>query len=233
MEDRQPTGLMLEMIRPVAGDESAAARWQREEGIRSALASGVYERATSFRNLRYGAAIFPPKIDEPTHVTVYELTSPDVLDAFDRSETDLPKGNGEVMVNRGVFKRYPRPGQGVCTGNPLTGMYLILISPTERLRAQELRDWADFVHIHYIAASCPRGFTMITPYENARGEDPLFMHLYELETDDPGRSVDEMTPQVCEKWGFKLDFEDAAFKRWAVTDSLDIWYVNVFERVAL
>lgn len=58
---------------------------------------------------------------------------------------------------------------------------------------------------------------MITPYENAFGEDPLFLHLYELESDDPVRDTEEMTSQVCEHWAF--------------TETLDILYVDVFKRI--
>ena len=37
---------------------------------------------------------------------------------------------------------------------------------------------------------------MITPYENATGGDPRFMHFYEMDTDDPERAFKSMTPLV-------------------------------------
>jgi hypothetical protein len=232
VEDRLSTGLLLEMIRPTeGGSPDDAARWQREVGIPAALATDSFARATPFENLKHWQTMFPPKIEDFTHLTVYEIDEANVRGAHERAASTLPDGDGRVRVNRMAYRHYPRPGQGVVTGNPLTGIYLILITPTDRKRAQELRDWADFVHIHYIAAARPRGFTMITPFENVRGEDPLFMHFYELETDDPVKATDEMTPQVCEQWGFPLDLENPDFQHWAVTEPLDIWFVDVFRRL--
>jgi hypothetical protein len=43
-------------------------------------------------------------------------------------------------------------------------------------------------------------------------------------------AVDAMPDAVCRRWGFALG--DEAFLRWALSDALDIWYVNVFGRVA-
>ena len=87
------------------------------------------------------------------------------------------------------------------TGRPTIGLSLVLISPKEPERAQELRDWADFVHIRHIAEAAVPGYTMITPYENATGGDPRFMHFYEMDTDDPERAFKSMTPLVMERIG--------------------------------
>jgi len=227
MEDRLPRGLLLEMI--VGESETAAARFQHDVAIPSALATGTFSRATAFENLRPNERRFPRKIDEFSHLTVYEIQNEDVAGALAQAN-GLPTGAAGVRVtNRFVYRRYPRASQGRLTGRPTRGIFLILISPTDRARAQELRDWADFVHIHYIAAATPPGYTVITPYEDAGARDPLYLHLYELDTDDPIGAVDGMTPAVCRHWGF--DMGDEAFRRWAFTDSLDIWYVNVFRRV--
>ena len=88
-------------------------------------------------------------------VTVYEVTRPDVAWAC----TDgLPGGeDGVRVVKRLLFRRYPRPSQGRCSGKPTLGVFLILISPTSPGRAQELRDWADFTHIHGITWAHVRG----------------------------------------------------------------------------
>ena len=51
--------------------------------------------------------------------------------------------------------------------------------------AQALRDWGDFVHIRHIAEVGVPGYTMITPYENATGGDPRYLHFYEMDTDEP------------------------------------------------
>ena len=225
MEDRQPTGLLLEML---AGDDpEAVARWQREVAIPKALATGLVSRATPFRNLRPDESRFPQKVAPFTDLTVYEVSHGDVT--LLRPDA-LPQGEDGVRVtNRFAFRRYPRPNQGRVSGKPTRGIFLILISPTSRERAQELRDWADFTHIHGIAAASPEGFTTITPYVNSSGTDPLYMHLYELDTDDPVAAVDAMPEAVMRRWGYEMG--DEAFMRWAMTDALDIWYVNVFGRV--
>ena len=104
----------------------------------------------------------------------------------------------------------------------------MLISPKEPERAQELRDWADFVHIRHIAEAAVPGYAMITPYENVTGGDPRFMHFYEMDTDDPERSFKRMTPLVMDRIG---GTDTDAFKQWAFTPSLRIMYVNSFLRV--
>lgn len=225
MEDRQPTGLLLEMLD--GDDPERVARWQREVAIPKALATGLISRATSFRNLRPEESRFQQKIERFSHLTVYEIGPGDV-GMIDHAA--LPAGEDGVRVaSRFGFRRYPRPSQGRCSGKPTLGVFLILISPTERSRAQELRDWADFTHIHGIAAASPAGFTTITPYVNASGKDPLYLHFYELDTEDPVAAVDDMPNAVMKRWGFELG--DEAFMRWAMSDALDIWHVNVFGRI--
>ena len=126
------------------------------------------------------------------------------------------------------FRRYRRPGQGVLTGRPTIGLSLVLISPTEPQRAQELRDWADFVHIRHIAEAAVPGYTMITPYENVTGGDPRFMHFYEMDTDDPERAFRSMTPLVIQRIG---GTDTPEFRHWAFGPGLRIMYVNSFARV--
>jgi hypothetical protein len=226
MEDRQPTGLLLEMLDGPSAD--AVERWQHDVAIPKALATASITRGTAFRNLRPDESRFQQKVPGFSHLTVYETQASDPAsvrpDAF-------PHGEGGVqVVDRIIFKRYPRASQGRLSGKPTLGIFLILISPTDPARAQELRDWADFTHIHGIAAASPRGFTTITPYENAAGTDPLFLHFYELDTNDPVTAVDEMPGAVMKRWGYQMG--DEAFLRWALTDALDIHYVNVFGRIA-
>lgn len=226
MEDRQPAALMLEMISSDGGDLDDAIRWQREVAVPKALATGSFARATSFRNLRPDESRFQQKVEGFDLLTVYEIEGDIASVGLDA----LPGGeNGIRVVNRFVFRRYPRPSQGRVSGKPTLGIFLILISPTEPSRAQELRDWADFTHIHGIAASSPAGFTTITPFENAADGDPRYLHFYELDTDHPVAAVDDMPNAVCKQWGFEIG--DEAFMRWAMTDALDIWYVNVFGRI--
>lgn len=225
MEDRQPTGLMLEML--AGPDLDAVESWQREVAIPKALANGWFTRGTAFRNARPDESRFQQKVDPFSHLTVYEIQRHDVAFAC---LDGLPRGeDGVRVVNRFVFNRYPRPSQGRVSGKPTRGIFLILISPTTPDRAQELRDWADFTHIHGIAASSPDGFTTITPYENTSGGDPRFLHFYELDTDDVVAAVDAMPEAVMRKFGFEMG--DEAFLKWAMSDALDIWHVNVFSRV--
>ena len=126
------------------------------------------------------------------------------------------------------FRRTPRPGQGRLTGRPTLGLSLVLISPRQPEQAQALRDWADFVHIRHIAEAGVPGFTMITPYENASGGDPRFLHFYELDTDDPEPAFKRMTPTVSERIG---EPGTEAWNAWAMTPELHIWYVNSFRRL--
>lgn len=224
MEDRQPTGVVIEMV---SGE--GASRWQTAVAIPGALATGAFTVATPFENRRPDESRFPRKIgDEPAGLTLYEIAEPDVTGTFERARPSLPEPPDGVTVRRYAFRRYPRPSQGRLTGKPTTGLYVILISPTEPSKAQELRDWADFIHLHYIASATPPGYSMITPYENVGAGDPRFLHLYELDTEDVVTAVDTMPEKVMEHWGFEMG--DEAFMRWAMIPSLDIWYVNVFGR---
>ena len=175
------------------------------------------QRATWWRNENRDRTDLPRVLPEFDHLAVYEV------DETFTAPVDLP-----TDVNGHQFRHYPRPGQGVITGNPTIGLSLVLISPEEETRAQELRDWADFVHIRHIAEVGVPGYAMITPYENVTGGDPRFMHFYEMDTDDPETAFKSMTPLVSQRIGsYKTD----AWRRWAHGPSLRIMYVNSFARV--
>ena len=122
------------------------------------------------------------------------------------------------------FDRTPRPGQGRLTGRPTIGLLLVLISPRRDDCAQALRDWADFVHINHIAAAAVPGFTMITPYENT-GEGPRYLHLYEMDDDDPEATFQHMTPLV------KARLDPDEFDTWAVHPELRIDYVSTYRLI--
>ena len=120
-------------------------------------------------------------------------------------------------------------GQGTLGHGPTLGLELVLISPRAPERAQQLRDWADFVHIHDIAAAAPERFTMITPYENVTGGEPRFLHMYELDTDDPEPAFQAMTPATKARreaggWG------SHPFDVWAWHPDLVIDFVSTFRR---
>ena len=209
MEDRITPGLYLEMT-DLAIDTYAAER------VPTMLAQPGVHRATWWRNVKRDRTDLPPVLPEFDHLGVYEVD--DTFRAPDR-----PAG-----ITGHHFRHYRRPGQGIVTGRPTLGLSLVLISPKDPARAQELRDWADFVHIRHIAAAAIPGYCMITPYENVTGGDPRFMHFYEMDTDDPETAFKAMTPLVMQRIG---DEQTEAFREWARGPSLRIMYVNSFVRV--
>jgi hypothetical protein len=209
VEDRNTAGLYLEMTE-LPLDAYARDRVPEVLGL-----PGV-DRATWWRNVHRDRDDLPRVLAEFDHLGVYEVD-----DTF-RSPSP-PAG-----ITGHHFRRYRRPGQGVLTGRPTIGLSLVLISPKEPERAQELRDWADFVHIRHIAEAAVPGYSMITPYENVTGGDPRFMHFYEMDTDDPERAFKAMTPLVIERIG---GTDTAEFRHWAFGPSLRIMYVNSFARV--
>jgi hypothetical protein len=209
VEDRITPGLYLEMTdQPLDG--------YARERVPALLTRPGVQRATWWRNVHRDRTDLPPVLPEFDHLGVYEVD-----DAF--TAPAVPAG-----ITGHHFRHYPRPGQGVVTGRPTVGLSLVLISPKDAARAQELRDWADFVHIRHIAEVAVPGYGMITPYENVTGGDPRFMHFYEMDTDDPETSFKAMTPLVMERIGNQ---DSDAFKRWAWGPSLRIMYVNSFVRV--
>jgi hypothetical protein len=209
VEDRVTAGLYLEMT-DLALDAYARDR------VPQVLDRPGVSRATWWRNVHRDRDDLPRVLPEFDHLGVFEV------DATFHAPTP-PTG-----ITGHHFRHYPRPGQGVLTGRPTIGLSLVLISPKEPERAQELRDWADFVHIRHIAEAAVPGYGMITPYENVTGGDPRFMHFYEMDTDDPERAFTSMTPLVMKRIGAT---DTPEFRRWAHGPSLRIMYVNTFARV--
>jgi hypothetical protein len=209
VEDRITPGLYLEMT-DIAPGEYAATRVPAVLGL-----PGV-ERATWWRNVHRDRSDLPRELPEFDVLGVYEV-------ALGFTPPKTPPG-----ITGYHYLHYRRPGQGIVTGRPTIGLSLVLISPKDPDRAQELRDWADFVHIRHIAAAAVPGYAMITPYERAGGADPRFMHFYEMDTDEPERAFKSMTPLVAQRVG---DYDTHAFKHWAHGPSLRIMYVNSFLRI--
>lgn len=209
MEDRLTPGLYLEMT-------DRAVDQYVSERVPDVLALMGAERATWWENACRDRDDLPRKLPEFGLLGVYEVT-----DGF--AAPAVPDG-----VTGHHFRRYPRPAQGRLTGKPTIGLSLVLISPREPDQAQALRDWADFVHIRHIAEVGVPGFSMITPYENATGGDPRFMHFYEMDTDDPEAAFQEMPRLVVKQLG---EPGTEALDRWAFTPELRIMYVNSFRRL--
>lgn len=209
MEDRLSAGLYLEMT-DLTPDAYAAER------VDAVLALSEVEGASWWANQRPGRDEFPRRIPDFTTLGTFE-----VGDAFRAPPT--PPG-----IRGHHFRRTPRPGQGITSGEPTLGLELVLVSPRSADGAQALRDWADFVHIRHIAAAAVEGFTMITPYENASGGEPRFLHFYEMDTPDAEEAFQRMTPATLARIGGR---GTAAFREWAGHPELVIDYVNTFRRV--
>jgi hypothetical protein len=209
VEDRITPGLYLEMT------DAPIDAYARDR-VPEVLGQPGAERATWWRNVKRDRSDLPRVLTEFDHLGVYEVDA-----SFAAPAT--PAG-----VTGYLFRHYPRPGQGVVTGNPTIGLSLVLISPKDPSDAQALRDWGDFVHIRHIAEVGVPGYAMITPYENVSGGDPRFMHFYEMDTDEPERAFKSMTPLVEQRIGGP---DTDAWKRWAMHPSLRIMYVNTFARV--
>ena len=208
MEDRLTPGLYLEMT------ETPIATYV-EARVPEVLAQPGVARATWWDNVQRDRDDLPRKLPEFQHLAVYEVD-----DGF---RAPLPTAG----VTGHHFRRYPRPGQGRLTGRPTIGLSLVLISPRDPTDAQALRDWGDFVHLRHIAEVAVPGYTMITPYENVTGGDPRFMHLYEMDAEDPEASYRAMTPLVTELLGAGTPEWD----HWAFHPALRIMYVNTFRRL--
>jgi hypothetical protein len=202
-------GLYLEMT-DLRSDEYAERR------VPEVLARPGVERATWWANACRDRTDLPRKLPEFGLLCVYEAG-----DKFTAPST--PDG-----ITGHHFRRTPRPAQGCLTGKPTVGIMLVLISPRQPEQAQALRDWADFVHIRYIAEAGVPGYSMITPYENVTGDDPRFMHFYEMDNDDPEATFRTMTPLVSARIG---EPGTAPWDAWANTPELRIMYVNTFRRV--
>jgi hypothetical protein len=202
-------GLYLEMS-DVAGDVYAANR------VPELLGQPGVTRATWWENACRDRTDLPRKVPEFGLLGVYE-----VGDGFTR-----PAAVEGISGHH--FRRTPRAGQGSLTGKPTLGIMLVLISPRQPDQAQTLRDWADFVHIRHIAEAAVPGFSMITPYENVTGDDPRFLHFYEMDTDDPEPAFRAMTPLVSDRIGKP---GTPAWDAWANTPELRIMYVNTFRRL--
>jgi hypothetical protein len=186
------------------------------ERVPDVLALPGVERATWWENVHLDRADLPRVLPEFTLLGVYEVD-----DGF-----TAPATPDDVAGLH--FRRTPRPGQGSLSGRPTIGLSLVLISPKDPADAQALRDWGDFVHIRHIAAVGVPGYTMITPYENATGGDPRYLHFYEMDTEEPELAFKSMTPLVEERIGRQGTPE---FAEWGWHDALRIMYVNSFKRL--
>ena len=208
MQDRLSEALWLEAT-DLGADEYRSSRAPLVQEV-----PGV-QRGSLWANERPGRDEFPRSMPEFGLLAVWEVTS----DFQPPAATDQIRGMH--------FRRHPRPSQGRLTGRPTLGLLIVLISPRRPEEAQALRDWGDFVHLRHIAEAAVPGYTTITAYERATEDGPRYLHLYEMDTDDPEAAFQSMTPLVAERLGPGSQ----AFERWALTPELRIDYVNTFRRL--
>jgi hypothetical protein len=210
VEDRLTPFLYLELtVEPAAAYGATHAA--------EILARPGVERACWWTDCVPGRRDLPRRLGDFTTLGLYECSA-----AFEAREPS----DGVL----GLHLRQVRPGQGTLGKGPTLGLELVLISPKHPERAQDLRDWADFVHIHDIAAAAPEHFTMITPYETVTGGEPRFLHLYELDTDDPEPAFQAMTPTTKARAGAG-GWGSHPFDEWAWHEELVIDYVSTFRLV--
>ncbi|MHB8328547.1 MAG: hypothetical protein ACYDD6_02775 [Acidimicrobiales bacterium] len=208
MEDRDTQGLYVELgdLDPRHYGEMRASELLRLRGV---------SRVSWWANDHVGRDELPMRVTDGRLLILAEVGGDFVAPL-------APPGT----VSR-HFRRHRRPSQGILTGRPTTGLLVVWISPKSPEREQLLRDWGDFVHIRHIAAASIPGFTQITPYDNACDDEPRFMHLYELDTDDPEAAYQAMAGHVAARLG-GVDSED--YRVWADwrTAGGYIVYVNTF-----
>ena len=209
MEDRITPCLYLEMT-------DLPADLYAKERARELRSSAGADRVTWWENCAPNREDLPRELPEFHTLGVVEA-------GVGFSPPATPDG-----VTSHLFHMTPRPGQGTISGRTTRGLELVLISPRDPQKAQALRDWGDFVHIHDIAAAAAPHFTMITPYENARSDRPRYMHFYELDTDDPEPAFREMTPATVRYQEKAAGAGAHTWDEWFVHPELVIEYVNTF-----
>jgi hypothetical protein len=211
MEDRITPGLYMEL----GNMDPEAYGTLRAPHL---LASPGVQRVTWWENLAPGRDELPMEVDDGAVLGVAEV-----------DETfEMPDALHEFTARR--FRRYPRPGQGILSGRPTTGLLVVWISPQTPELTQALRDWGDFVHIRHIAAAALPGFTRITVYENVDDIDPRFLHFYELDCDEPESAYSAMAKLVAQRLGGSRSEE---FRHWADYRSAGgrLIYCNTFSLI--
>lgn len=132
-----------------------------------------------------------------------------------------------------LFRRAARPSQGVLR-LPTLGLCIVLVSPSDVAdddAAQELRDWADFVHFPGIVDANIPGYGLVTPYENVERAAPRYLHLYEFPDPDAEAVFQRTRPSLAQR--FDSQPGEDAFERWATHPQLELDYLGNFTRIAV
>jgi hypothetical protein len=210
VEDRCSTRLHLELHD--AAPEAAAARAHDLAGEPGA------DRVSWWENCAPGRTDLPMRIRDGRSLVVVEAG-----DGF------APPTPAPQVSEAHLFRRSPRPSQGVLTGRPTLGLLVVWISPRSPELARPLRDWGDFVHIRHIAAAGIPGFGQISVYENVAATHPRYMHFYEFDTLDAEATFSTMIDFVAPRLG---GTDSAAYAEWADWRAPGgrLFYCNTFRR---
>lgn len=224
MEDRRTDRLYLELT-------SMDLERYLTERVTPLMETGHIQRASWWKNIKPGRHDLPRRIEEFHVLGIFEPE--DGSQGGHGGQAGPPDGRGEWQQPpptdgvRGLdFRRTTRPAQGSLNEEGTNGLLLVLVSPKDPDGGQELRDWADFVHIRRIAECAVPGYSMITPYENQSEGPPRFLHLYEMHSDDPEATFKSMMPLVVKRMGGGRGHPP--FDEWASHPQLGIDYVSTF-----
>ena len=130
-----------------------------------------------------------------------------------------------------LFRRYPRPSQGVLR-LPTLGLSVVMISTRnleDEAAVQSLRDWGDFIHFPGIVDANIPGYGLVTAYENSTRDAPRFLHLYEFPDADAEAVFQRTRPCVAQRFGGGPG--NPSFDRWELHPEIRIDYVNSFTRL--
>ena len=215
MEDRINSGLLFVMIDRAA--DPARSDW--DERLRAL--PGV-ARISWWKNVQLNRRDW---LGELRTLPDFETLAICEIDgAVDRSI--VPEG-----VRTLLFRRYPRPSQGVLR-LPTLGLSVVMIStrnPKDEVAVQSLRDWGDFVHFPGIVDANIPGYGLVTAYENATRDAPRFLHLYEFPEPDAEAVFQRTRPCVAQRFGGGPG--NPGFDRWELHPEIRIDYVNSFTRL--
>ena len=214
MEDRSTPLLYLELGNASPDGGAARARdLAKSEGV---------ARVTWWENCAFERNDLPMRIHDGRTLLVAEAGA----GFAPPPPTSLPP----EVFHAHCFRRFPRPSQGVLTGQPTLGLSIVWIGPRTPDLARTLRDWGDYVHIRHIAAAGIPGFTQISVYENTTGSEPLYMHFYEFDTAEAEATFSTMIPHVAPRLG---GTESSAYAEWADwrPPGGRLFYCNTFTRL--
>jgi hypothetical protein len=217
MEDRINWGLLLVMID--RADDPTLGDWDER-----------LSRLPGVAQVSWWKNVLPNRAD-----WIGELRTMEEFEMLGVCEIDGPPDPATVPtgVRSILFRRYPRPSQGVLR-LPTLGLSVVMISPrdlNDDAAAQSLRDWGDFIHFPGIVDANIPGYGLVTPHENISRDAPRFLHFYEFPDPDAEAVFQRTRPCLAQRFGGGPG--NPGFDRWELHPEIRINYVNSFTRVAL